>query len=171
MSRHPTLGKALAVFAGASLLLTSCNTAKRGENACLEIPRCPESNLQDRETDDLSAQVDFDWDAYAKQMLKKIRRNWVIPETALFGVAGSAKVRFMIEPTGQLACVGVLDLDGDQDLALEAKNAVCRSAPFDPLPVDRGKTGKEGVTITFYYNKGNTPGESTVRFDGEGGQV
>ena len=91
MSRQPILGTALAVLTGASLLLTSCNTAERGENACLEIPRCPESNLQDRGTDDLSAQVDFDWDAYAKQMLKNIRRNWVIPETALFaGEIGDA---------------------------------------------------------------------------------
>ena len=169
MSRQPILVTALAVLTGASLLLTSCNTAERGENACLKIPRCPESNLQDRGTGDRSAQVDFDWEAYAKQMLKKIRRNWVIPEAALFGAAGSAKVRFMIEPTGQLACVGVLDLDGDQDLALEAKNAVCRSAPFDPLPVDRIEEGEEGVTITFYYNKGGkTGGSATARFDGEG---
>ena len=168
MSRQPILGTALAVLTSATLLLTSCKSADRGENACLKIPSCLESNVQDRGIDDRSAQVEFDWKPYAKQMLKKIRRNWVIPEAALFGAAGSARVRFMIEPTGQLACVEVLDFDGDQDLALEAKNAVCRSAPFDPLPVDRIEEGEEGVTITFYYNKGKRPGESTLKFDGEG---
>jgi len=168
MNRPPTFSSAVAVLISASLLLTSCNTAKRGENACLKIPDCPASNLQDQETNDRSAQVDFDWKPYSKKMLKNIQRNWVIPEAALFGADGTAKVRFIIEPTGRLACVEVLDLDGNQDLALEAKNAICRTAPFDPLPIDRTEEGEEGVTITFLYNKGKDPGESVVRFDDEG---
>jgi len=94
----------------------------------------------------------YDWGPYAAKMLRKIRRNWIIPEIARLGVAGVVKIRFYIERDGTVSGLQILDESGKPPMDFAARDAIARSSPFDPLPSDLSGVEREGVTITFYYN-------------------
>ena len=95
----------------------------------------------------------YDWGPYAKAMLAKIRRHWRIPEIAMMGVSGVVKIRFFIERDGTVTSLHIVDESGKPPMDFAARDAIARSSPFEPLPVDLGGEGREGVTITFFYNR------------------
>ena len=95
----------------------------------------------------------YDWGPYAKAMLAKIRRHWRIPEIAMLGVSGVVKIRFFIERDGTVTSLHIVDESGKPPMDFAARDAIAHSSPFDPLPVDLGGEGREGVTITFFYNR------------------
>ncbi len=94
----------------------------------------------------------YDWGPYAAEMLRKIRRNWVIPEIAQLGVQGVVKIRFFIERDGTVSGLRIVDESGKPPMDFAARDAIAHSSPFKPLPSDLTGVGREGVTITFYYN-------------------
>lgn len=94
----------------------------------------------------------YDWGPYARAMLAKIRRNWLIPELARLGVTGVVKIRFYIQPDGTVTGLQILDESGKPPMDFAARDAIAHSSPFAPLPADLGATSGEGVTITFFYN-------------------
>jgi len=95
----------------------------------------------------------YDWGPYAKAMLAKIRRHWRIPEIAMLGVSGVVKIRFFIERDGTVTDLHIVDESGKPPMDFAARDAIARSSAFEPLPVDLGGSGREGVTITFFYNR------------------
>jgi protein TonB len=94
----------------------------------------------------------YDWGPYAAKMLRKIRRNWRIPEIARLGVGGVVRIRFFIERDGTVTGVRITDESGKPPMDFAARDAIGDSSPFDPLPSDLTGVEREGVTITFYYN-------------------
>ncbi len=94
----------------------------------------------------------YDWGPYAAAMLRKIRRNWRIPEIAMLGVEGVVKIRFYIERDGTVTGLQILDESGKPPMDFAARDAIANSSPFNPLPSDLTGVEREGVTITFYYN-------------------
>ena len=99
----------------------------------------------------------YDWGPYAKAMLAKIRRHWRIPDIAMMGVSGVVKIRFFIERDGTVTGLQIMDESGKPPMDFAARDAIGNSSPFEPLPLDLGGDGREGVTITFLYNT-NRPG-------------
>jgi TonB family protein len=95
----------------------------------------------------------YDWGPYAKAMIRKIRRNWKIPEIARLGVAGVVKIRFFIERDGTVTGLQIIDESGKPPMDFAARDAIAISSPFAPLPTDLTAVEREGVTITFYYNQ------------------
>ncbi len=95
----------------------------------------------------------YDWGPYAKAMLRKIRRNWHIPQIARLGVPGVAKIRFYIERDGTVSGLSILDESGKPPMDFAARDAISLSSPFMPLPPDLAGVIREGVTITFFYNQ------------------
>lgn len=94
----------------------------------------------------------YDWGPYADKMLRKIRRNWRIPEIARLGVSGVVRIRFFIERDGRVSGLIITDESGKPPMDFAARDAIADSSPFDPLPTDLTGVDREGVTITFYYN-------------------
>ncbi len=94
----------------------------------------------------------YDWGPYADKMLRKIRRNWRIPEIARLGVTGRVRIRFYIERDGSVTGLNITDESGKPPMDFAARDAIAHSHPFDPLPTDLTGVDREGVTITFYYN-------------------
>jgi protein TonB len=94
----------------------------------------------------------YDWGPYAAKMLRKIRRNWQIPEIARLGVSGVVRIRFFIERSGEVTGLIITDESGRPPMDFAARDAIGDSSPFDPLPTDLTGVDREGVTITFYYN-------------------
>jgi TonB family protein len=94
----------------------------------------------------------YDWGPYAAEMLRKIRRNWNIPEIAQLGVSGVVKVRFFIERDGTVSGLRIMDESGKPPMDFAARDAIADSSPFKALPADLTGVEHEGVTITFYYN-------------------
>lgn len=94
----------------------------------------------------------YDWGPYAKAMLAKIRRHWRIPDIAMLGVEGVVKIRFFIERDGTVTGIQIIDESGKPPMDFAARDAIGNSSPFEPLPIDLGGSGREGVTITFLYN-------------------
>ncbi len=94
----------------------------------------------------------YDWGPYADKMLRRIRRNWRIPEIARLGVSGAVRIRFYIEKDGTVTGLQITDESGKPPMDFAARDAISHSSPFDPLPSDLTGVDREGVTITFYYN-------------------
>jgi len=94
----------------------------------------------------------YDWGPYAAKMLRKIRRNWEIPEIAKLGVSGVVKIRFFIEKDGSVSGLRIVDESGKPPMDFSARDAIANASPFEPLPSDLTGVDREGVTITFYYN-------------------
>jgi TonB family protein len=94
----------------------------------------------------------YDWGPYAAKMLRKIRRNWQIPEIARLGVSGVVRIRFFIERNGEVTGLTITDESGRPPMDFAARDAIADSSAFDPLPSDLTGVAREGVTITFYYN-------------------
>ncbi len=94
----------------------------------------------------------WDWGPYAKAMLIKIRKNWRIPEIARLGAQGVARIRFYIERDGSITGLQILDESGLPPMDFAARDAIRDASPFAALP-DGLPNQREGVNITFYYNK------------------
>lgn len=117
------------------------------------LPEAPDRDGGQVDTSALSFDTQwYDWGPYARLMLAKIRRNWMIPELARLGVQGVVRIRFSIQRDGTVVGLRILDDSGKPPMDNAAFNAIARSSPFAPLPPDLTGVEEEGVTITFYYN-------------------
>ncbi len=95
----------------------------------------------------------YDWGPYAKMMLAKIRRNWDIPAIAQMGVSGAVRIRFFIERDGTVTGLQIINESGKPPMDFAARDAILDSSAFRPLPADLIGVDREGVTITFFYNR------------------
>jgi hypothetical protein len=120
-------------------------------DACRALPPC--TALLGPPVEAQSETLDRNGKKYAKRLVREIRRFWVVPEFARSGGEGRARVRFGIRADGSLACLELLAQRGPVDLSLAAMGAVCRAAPYQPLPESWVGSRPEGVTLSFYYNE------------------
>jgi TonB family protein len=93
----------------------------------------------------------YDWGPYAREMLRRIRYHWRIPEIAMLGVAGVARIHFFIEKNGTVDGLEILQESDHPPMTFAARDAILDASPLPPLPADLGSE-REGVAITFYYN-------------------
>ncbi len=93
----------------------------------------------------------YEWGPYAREMLRRIKYHWRIPEIAMLGVAGVTRIHFFIEKNGTVSGLEIL-LDAEHPpMTFAARDAILDASPLPPLPADLGSE-REGVSITFYYN-------------------
>jgi TonB family protein len=119
------------------------------------LPENPDRSGGSVDTGGLSFDTQwYDWGPYAKAMLAKIRRHWMIPEIARLGVQGVVKIRFFIERDGTVTGLQIIDESGKPPMDFAARDAILDSSAFEPLPADLLGVDREGVTITFLYNTG-----------------
>ncbi len=93
----------------------------------------------------------YDWGPYAREMLRRIKYHWRIPEIAMLGVAGVTRIHFFIEKNGTVSGVEILSEADHPPMTFAARDAILDASPLPPLPADLGSE-REGVSITFYYN-------------------
>ncbi len=134
-----------------ALFVTGCTTSNR---PAIPIATSPDPytchGLDFEDTVDTSDE--YDWGKYAKSMLAEIKNNWIIPEPAKHGGQGRVRLRFVIAPDGNLACMDFVSRSGKQPLDVAAWNAVAGSQPLPSLPPDTPVIYGEAVTLTLYYN-------------------
>lgn len=94
----------------------------------------------------------YDWGPYAREMLRRIRYHWIIPEIARLGVAGVTRIHFFIERNGDVSGTEIQWESGHPSMDFAARDAILNASPLPPLPEDLTGVDREGVTITFYYN-------------------
>jgi TonB family protein len=93
----------------------------------------------------------YDWGAYAAEMIRRIKRNWEVPQLAQYGVKGRLTIRFYILKDGTVEAERIIASSGIPPFDNAAYQAISRSNPFRALPPDLGHD-REGVTVTFFYN-------------------
>ena len=93
----------------------------------------------------------YDWGAYAADMIRRIKRNWDVPQLAHYGVKGRLTIRFYILKDGSVEAERIIASSGIPPYDNAAFQAISKSNPFRPLPADLGHD-REGVTVTFFYN-------------------
>ncbi len=93
----------------------------------------------------------YDWGPYAAEMIRRIKLHWDVPELARLGWKGSLTVRFFILADGTVADAKILRGSSIPPFDFAAFQAIVKSSPFRPLPLDLHST-REGVTVTFFYN-------------------
>ncbi len=93
----------------------------------------------------------YDWGAYAAEMIRRIKRNWDVPQLAHYGVKGRLTIRFYILKDGTVEAERIIASSGIPPFDNAAYQAISKSNPFRPLPADLGHD-REGVTVTFFYN-------------------
>jgi TonB family protein len=93
----------------------------------------------------------YDWGPYAAEMVRRIKLHWDIPSLARLGWKGKLTIRFFILADGRVEGAMIIAGSGVPPFDHAALQAILRSSPFRPLPKDLG-TGREGVTVTFFYN-------------------
>jgi TonB family protein len=156
---------------------TRAEAASAGADAVLQLPKKGEGDGQQRALKGLSGlggqsgagqvpnrrggRVDlgplsfdtqwYDWGPYAREMLRRIKYHWRIPEIAMLGVAGMTRIHFLIERNGTVSGVEILQEADHPPMTFAARDAILDASPLPPLPADLGSE-REGVTITFYYN-------------------
>ena len=96
----------------------------------------------------------YDWDfaPYLLEMKKKIESkiNPPFAFTHMGMISGEAKIQFIIEPSGFLKELKILDSKGHESLTLTSQKAIEWATPFMPLPSDFPED-KLIVTATFHY--------------------
>ena len=93
----------------------------------------------------------YDWGNYAAEMIRKIKRNWDVPQLAHYGIKGRLTIRFYILKDGTVDAERIVASSGIPPFDNVAYQAISKSNPFRPLPGDLGHD-REGVTVTFFYN-------------------
>jgi len=90
--------------------------------------------------------------AYLRGFSKRIKENWKIPSTYA-GTNGCAIISFRLFKDGRVDTLVVENPSEIPALTEFARNAILKSAPFEPLPttVQREFTT---VTCTFFYRLG-----------------
>ena len=99
----------------------------------------------------LSDTKGYDFGPYMNQVLNKVRSNWLIPDSAIFGKKGRVVIDFTITKNWDIADCHIVLESGERSLDGAAKSAIDTSNPFQRLP--SGFSGNElQLRFGFYYN-------------------
>jgi TonB family protein len=95
-----------------------------------------------------------DFGPWLRRFVAEVRRNWFIPVAAM-SLRGRVVLKFTIEKSGTIRDVVVHEPSDVQAFNQAAYEAVVRSNPVSPLPLDYPDP-HAAFTVTFHYN--TTPG-------------
>jgi periplasmic protein TonB len=92
-----------------------------------------------------------DFTLWINTFKNEVYRNWIVPQTALFGFRGHVDFEFTVERNGSMSGLRMLKSSGTTSLDRAAQNALTGSR-FLPLPDDYGPP-RVTMQVTFYYNE------------------
>jgi TonB family protein len=94
-----------------------------------------------------------DFTAWVNHFKNDVYRNWVVPQSALFGYAGGqVSFAFTVERDGRVSRVEMTASSGTPAFDRAAHNALSSSRLL-PLPADFGPS-RLTIQVTFYYGEG-----------------
>lgn len=93
-----------------------------------------------------------DFTQWVNTFSREVYRNWIVPQSVLFGFRGHVDIEFVVERDGKVTDVRVIKSSGTPALDRAAVNALT-GARLDPLPADYAPQ-RLPIAITFYYNEG-----------------
>lgn len=97
----------------------------------------------------------YDWNyaPYLLRMKKRIRSNMNLPYafTHLGAISGDVMIHFVVQPTGVVSSVEIMDSDAHYSLEKSSMNAIKYSSAFEPLPRDFPEDKLE-VTARFSFS-------------------
>ncbi|HLA79629.1 MAG TPA: TonB family protein [Vicinamibacteria bacterium] len=93
-----------------------------------------------------------DFTAWINHFKNEVYRNWVVPQSALFGYAkGQVSFEFTVERDGRVSALRLIESSATPALDRAAQNSL-RSSRLLPLPVDFAPVSLT-LQVTFYYNQ------------------
>jgi protein TonB len=92
-----------------------------------------------------------DFTLWINTFKNEVYRNWIVPQTALFGFRGHVDFEFTVDRNGSMSGLRMLKSSGTTSLDRAAQNALTGSR-FLPLPDDYGPP-RVTMQVTFYYNE------------------
>jgi protein TonB len=92
-----------------------------------------------------------DFTLWINTFKNEVYRNWIVPQTALFGFKGHVDFEFTVERDGSMSALRLLKSSGTTSLDRAAQNALSGSR-WMPLPDDYGPP-RVTMQVTFFYNE------------------
>jgi protein TonB len=92
-----------------------------------------------------------DFTLWINTFKNEVYRNWIVPQTALFGFRGHVDFEFTVERNGSMSALRMLKSSGTTSLDRAAQNALTGSR-FLPLPDEYGPP-RVTMQATFFYNE------------------
>ena len=119
-------------------------------------PRDSYVNLQGGADQDFAPSIQFDtkgveFGPWLRRFIAQIRRNWFIPEAAMFQ-KGHVAITFYVGKDGRITELKVLRPSAIDAFNNSSFNALAQSNPTQPLPPEY-PDDRAFFTVTFYFNE------------------
>ena len=95
----------------------------------------------------------FDISPWAQLLVNIIQRNWVLPPADATKASGRVGITIIVDGSGQLATVRVINSSSNQLLDRAALDAIARSLPFPRLPQGFPDRQLEAYLLFDYHEK------------------
>lgn len=93
----------------------------------------------------------YDITPWAKEVIEKVKRNWLVPIAARYGIKGITGIYLVFERNGNVSSMNLFRKSGVISFDQSATNALISSIPFPKLPLDFPKENLPAYFF-FYYN-------------------
>ncbi len=93
----------------------------------------------------------YDITPWAKEVIEKVKRNWLVPIAARYGIQGITGIYLVFEKDGNVSSMSLFRKSGVISFDQSATNAIISSIPFPKLPSDFPKENLPAYFF-FYYN-------------------
>lgn len=93
----------------------------------------------------------YDITPWAKEVIEKVKRNWLVPIAAKYGIKGITGIYLVFEKDGNISTMTLFRKSGVISFDQSASNAIISSIPFPKLPSDFPKENLPAYFF-FYYN-------------------
>jgi len=93
----------------------------------------------------------YDITPWAKEVIEKVKRNWLVPIAAKYGIKGITGIYLVFEKNGNVSSMNLFRKSGVISFDQSATNAIISSIPFPKLPYDFPKENLPAYFF-FYYN-------------------
>jgi len=93
----------------------------------------------------------YDLSPWAQVLVGRIQQNWALPSTDASKAWGKVGITIIVEKTGVLAAVRVVNSPNDQILVRAALEAIQKSRPFPRLPEDFPGARLEAYLLFDYH--------------------
>jgi TonB family protein len=91
-----------------------------------------------------------DFTLWAEHFRADVYRNWIVPQSALFGFGTHADFEFVVERDGRVSSIQLVKSSGVPALDRAAQNALIASRLL-PLPADY-RPARLVLQVSFIYN-------------------
>ena len=93
-----------------------------------------------------------DFTAWINHFKNEVYKNWIVPQSVMFGFRGHVDIAFTVERNGTISELKILKGSGTPALDKAAQFAL-EGSRFLPLPADYGPP-RVTMQVTFFYNEG-----------------